>query len=800
MVYILPDSIFFKNRIHPYIAIDLFGWYTANCVKIQLKEIPFIFSTFKKEISQLKDSLSTEQQRVHAVVKKIQAELEELKETVAQDSAEQKRRLKESGEIKINQGSSESMWESAGELRAVEQDLLIRSKTLAKNQNRVIALEKMVDDPYFGRIDYEDEYGQETIYIGISSVFDEYDNLVVDWRSPIASLYYEGNVGDTIPLTIREQRLSLSIELKRQFLIRQAKIIQMLDTDNVMGDPYLLEVLEDRSSYQMGAVVSTLQKVQNQIVRDTSAKVTLIEGVAGSGKTVVLMQKIAYLLYTFRDQLKASEIILFSPNKIFQTYISQVLPELGELNVTSHTFPEFMKSRVPKFNLITNQDEKLSDITLLKGSLQFSAALKRYTNRLKTNYIRFSSLSFQGEIIISKEEIKELFYSIESNGTLASKLGLLQRMLTQKVDQLKGSQRTAKWVEDVLLSMSDAELRQHESDAKDEQKAEETLIDSILETAYAPVIKRIKRLAFIRYQHQYIHFLKAIPKLISLEDFSITEEIWTEHIQQVLTNMAHKKLALEDMDAFYSLFQLMNGPISTTKFKYICLDEVQDFSPFQLQMLKDFYPTAHFVMSGDLNQNILMKRVSFNDLETIFSESSFQRYQLLTSYRSTNEIIRFSNHFLGEKPAVETTFREGKKPEVIVANESIPYMDYVQKKVAGSKKASTRVAFITKNYAEAERFYQELTNAGIESNLVLKDTDNSHYPVIVIPVQLAKGLEFDVVFALFHYSTHSSSNDLSTAYTICSRAMHELYFLASSIEDPFVQRVEPTDYHLVELN
>lgn len=137
---------------------------------------------------------------------------------------------------------------------------------------------------------------------------------------------------------------------------------------------------------------------------------------------------------------------------------------------------------------------------------------------------------------------------------------------------------------------------------------------------------------------------------------------------------------------------------------------------------------------------------------------------------------------------------------MIVANESIPYMDYVQKKVAGSKKASTRVAFITKNYAEAERFYQELTNAGIESNLVLKDTDNSHYPVIVIPVQLAKGLEFDVVFALFHYSTHSSSNDLSTAYTICSRAMHELYFLASSIEDPFVQRVEPTDYHLVELN
>lgn len=746
------------------------------------------------------DSLSMEQQRVQTVVKKIQSELDQLKKTVAHDSAEQKKRLKESGEIKINQGSSESMWESAGELRLIEQDLMIRSKTLLKNQNRVMALEKMVDDPYFGRIDYEDELGQETIYIGISSVFDEYDNLVVDWRSPIASLYYEGNVGDTIPLKIGEEKLTLLIELKRQFLIRQAKIIQLLDTDNVMGDPYLLEALEDRSTYQMGAVISTLQKQQNQIVRDNSAKITLIEGVAGSGKTVVLMQKIAYLLYTFRDQLKASEIILFSPNKIFQTYISQVLPELGEMNVTSHTFPEFMNQRVPKFTLISNQDEELSKVTLLKGSLQFSEALKRYTDRLKTDYMRFSSLSFQGEIIISKEEIKEQFYSTESNGTLASKLTLLQTLLLQKIEQLKQTQRTAKWVEDVLLSMSDSELRLHESESKNEQKAEETLIDSIIETAYSPLIKRIKRLSFIRYQHQYVHFLKAVPKLLSLAEFSITEDMWTEHIQQVVTNIAHKELALEDMDAFYSLFQLMHGPISSTKFKYICLDEVQDFSPFQLQMLKDFYPTAHFVLSGDLNQNILMKRLSFNDLDTIFTGSSFQRYQLLTSYRSTNEIIQFSNRFLEDHSAAEANFREGKKTEMILTATHEHYLDYVKEKVAENKKAGFRTAFISKNYAEAERFYQELAHAGIGSNLVLKDTDNTHHPVIVIPVQLAKGLEFDSVFALFHYSAPTSSNDLSTAYTICSRAMHELYFIASDLQDSLVNRLKSTDYQLAELN
>lgn len=748
----------------------------------------------------MKDSQSMEQQRVHTVVEKIQLELDQLKKTVEHDSAEQKRRLKESGEIKINQGSSESMWESAGELRAVEQDLMIRSKTLLKNQNRVVALEKMVEDPYFGRIDYEDEFGQETIYIGISSVFDEYDHLVVDWRSPIASLYYEGNVGDTIPLKIGEQKLALLIELKRQFLIRKAKIIQMLDTDNVMGDPYLLEALEDKSAYQMGAVISTLQKEQNQIVRDISAKITLIEGVAGSGKTVVLMQKIAYLLYTFRDQLRASEIILFSPNKIFQTYISQVLPELGEMNVTSHTFPEFMNQKVPKFTLISNQDEELSKVTLLKGSLQFSDALKHYTNQLKMNYMRFASLSFQGEILISKEEIKELFYRIESKGTLASKLGLLQTQLLQKIEQLKRTQRTSKWVEDAMLSMSDSELRQHESESKNEQKAEETLIDSIMDAAYSPVIKRIKKLAFIRYQHQYIHFLKAVPKLLSLKEFSIDEEMWSEHIQQVVTNMAHKKMVLEDLDAFYSLFQLMHGPISSTKFKYICLDEVQDFSPFQLQMLKDFYPTANFVMSGDLNQNILMKRISFNDLDTIFSGNSFQRYQLLTSYRSTNEITQFANRFLEEKAAAESPFREGKKPELILTANNEHYWDYLKQIVSDSQINGLRTAFISKNYAEAVRFHEELTTAGIDSSLVLKDTDSTHHPVIVIPVQLAKGLEFDVAFALFHYSDHSSATNLSTAYTICSRAMHELYVMAPDLQDPLVNRLESADYHLAELN
>lgn len=745
----------------------------------------------------LEKNQATEQERVYRVVRIIKSEWTRLKEQVEVKTQKQRQQLKLSKEIKISQGSSESMWESAGELREFEKDLMIRDKELMNSNNRVAILEKMQEQPYFGRIDYHDEDGQETIYIGIGSLFDDNDNLVVDWRSPIASLYYEGNKGDSVKIKVGQQTLLFDIDLKRQFLIRDAEIVRMLDTDNVMGDPYLLEVLEGHSSYQMGAVVSTLQKEQNQIVRETRKAVTLIEGVAGSGKTVVLMQKIAYLLYTFRDQLTAEEIVLFSPNKIFQAYISQVLPALGELNVDSTTFKDFMKRKVPQFKLVSHQDERLTNVALLKDSLAFYDALKRYAAVLKKRYMRFADISFQDEVLLSKEEISALFYSIDSEGTLASKLIILQNKLLLKINLIKVEQMKAVWVEEAIMNLSDRNLRHYELQSRNKKAMEDELAEQIIDTAFESIENKIEALAFVRYQNQYIHFLKAVPKLVNLSDFGLDEATWKEHIAITTNHMKHKQLLLEDMDAYDSLVRLMRGPTSAKKYKYICLDEVQDFSPFQLQMLKDSYPTARFVMSGDLNQNILMKRMSFADLKTIFADSSFEAYQLLTSYRSTNEIVQFSNSFIEHEIPAGSFIRSGEKPVVIETKEKANYLDYVKRKVAESTETGLRVAFIGKNYAEAERFCHELEEAGIPFKSVQRDTDNSHHPVIVIPAQLAKGLEFDVVFALCHYPSETViDNELQIVYTICSRAMHELYFMVPDREDPLVKRVNPDNYQL----
>lgn len=738
--------------------------------------------------------LTKEQERVHRVIKVINDEKTRLAEQVEEKSEKQRQQLKESKEIKISQGSSESVWESSAELRAFEQELMIRNNELQNSNERVAVLEKMQDEPYFGRIDYHDEYGNETIYIGIGSLFEKDENLIVDWRSPIASLYYEGSKGEKVKLMIADQPMTYGVDLKRQFLIRQAEIIRMMDTDNVMGDPYLLEVLEGPSSYQMGTVVSTLQKEQNQIVRETKAAVTLIEGVAGSGKTVVLMQKIAYLLYAFRDQLKSEEVVLFSPNKIFQEYVSQVLPALGELNVGNTTFSEFMERKVTGFSLRADQEDSLAKVTVLKGSLAFYEALQKYGALLKKRYLKFSDIRFRGDIILSEKEIESAFYSIESQGSLASKLDILKRHLLQRVERIQQSQKGKPWVEKEMIAMSDMDLYRYEKETHNQKAMEEAMTADILEDAFEPIVARIEALAFIRYKNQYIHFLRAVPKLLSLDAFGLDEDEWRTHIAVVAAHMAEKSVLLEDLDAYYSLRLLLKGPSSDMKYQYICLDEVQDFSPFQLQMLQHAYPSARFILSGDLNQNILNRRLSFDDLRTIFSESTFRSYRLLTSYRSTNEIVRFSESFIeGEKPE-GTYIRSGKKPEVLLTDDGGLDMDYIKQKVDASVAAGMRLAFISRNAEDAERISQELSAVGIDFKLVQQDTDNSHHPVLIMPARLAKGLEFDVVFAICHYPAKAAQNEMQILYTICTRAMHELYLTVSEKEAGLVERVDP-DYY-----
>ena len=207
------------------------------------------------------------------------------------------------------------------------------------------SMNRLLPSPYFGRIDFQEDGldFSEQIYIGVSSFVDEdgLSFLVYDWRTPIASLYYDYSPG-AASYDTPGGRIEGTMELKRQYQIHDGQIRNMFDTSVTIGDELLQQVLGKGADSQMKSIVATIQKEQNAIIRNDKSRMLIVQGAAGSGKTSAALQRVAYLLYKHRERLKADQIVLFSPNPMFNSYVSTVLPELGEENMQQTTFQEYL--------------------------------------------------------------------------------------------------------------------------------------------------------------------------------------------------------------------------------------------------------------------------------------------------------------------------------------------------------------------------------------------------------------------------------------------------------------------------
>lgn len=744
--------------------------------------------------------LNKEQSRMDFVVSVIEKENNRLSYEYTEKLERQKELLKESSSIKINNSSNEAMWESSGELREFEQNLTIKSNELNQVQNRRAVLTKMQEDPYFGRIDYHniEENEEEQIYVGIGSLFDEGDNLIVDWRAPISALYYEGNVGDTVKLRFGEHSEAFQVDLKRQFRVKNGHITGMIDTDNVMGDPYLLEVLESSSSNQMGPVIATLQKEQNRIVRESTSKNVLIQGVAGSGKTVVMMQKIAYMLYAYRNFLKAEDILLFSPNRIFQAYISQVLPSLGEWDVEGNTFSQFMTRRLPSFDLLSADVGGAAPFNAVKGSLEAYEAMQKYGRLLKKKHLRFRDILLNDEVLISKEEIEFYYNTIESKGSLAAKIEILRVQLLQKLEILKEEAVNADWVDEELQHLSESSMHQFERKTHDITRMESYIRKEIVAKAFRVVEKKINNQSHIRFLAQYIHFLRVLPQLVDLSSFGVTKEEWEEHVKQVVETLRDKEMSIEDMTAYYALLLQMKGIMQQKSYQYICIDEIQDITPFQLKLLKELYPRAKYVMAGDLNQNIWQNRLSEQELSAIFAEEAIESHLLLTSYRSTAEIMAFADQFASLSERKAKPIRSREKPTVFYADED-DFSEELRERISGRLARGERVALLAPTVKAAQQFEAVVQNWELDFQTIYDEDDFLSKSLILMPISLAKGLEFDVAVGI---GTADSLADLSKEsyhqiwYTIFSRAMHELYVVVSNDQSPLLDGIDESTYQV----
>lgn len=754
-----------------------------------------------------------EQQHVEETTQMIQLEQRLLNRKLSDLTEKMNDSTKETANHKIRSGSNESFYESVVEYRQHEQELLLKYHTLESQQKRLQTLEVMKDSPYFARIDFKEETEKETLYLGIASLRDtEEETIVIDWRAPIANLYYEGEIGPAFYETDVE-KIDVELLLKRQFKIVEGKIVSMVDTSEVINDDFLLEILDDASSAHMKNIVSTIQKAQNAIIRDTNSKVMLIEGIAGSGKTSALLQRIAFILYHNRKWLDAENVLLFSPNHLFSDYISTVLPSLGESGVPTQTFKNYLQQLVPEFELTEEEQQEVGflsgaddPIKTLKSGLTFVDHLETYIQTITDFGPLFREMKINGRTILSKEAIRRWYQETNELLPLHQRLSLLQTKLLKKLGGLQKDETRQKWVKELAeeqlqeLYATDPNLEYTEQKEKSLRKK---LTNQIVKKRFRKVHRGILHYQFVNLPKQFLHFLQTIPKTM-LTAHGISETSWNEHLQEVKMNLRKRELPQEDAVLYFLLMRRIHPVSVTQKARYIFIDEMQDFAPSQVALLQSIYPTANLTFCGDLNQNVFGNETITGSLESLFPEKEVTQFQLTTSYRSTKQITDFANHFLAHYNLVETTAREGRLPLIVQSDSSVSKINWLEQTIIDTKEQAKywRTAIIGKTIAECEVLYEQLPSSLKDQvQLIADESDFMKRSIILLPAYLAKGLEFDRVFLWNVDDAHfNSGHDKQILYTMCTRAMHELILFTSAKDASFLQTMATENHESLALD
>ncbi|WP_088051191.1 RNA polymerase recycling motor HelD [Virgibacillus dakarensis] len=357
-------------------------------------------------------SREAEQQRVDTVILEIKAKEEEL-HTKASGLKESVINLRKNfwEDVTVNLDEPDDVIETQASIKQQAELLSERERFHGKIGGELKTLKRLENSPYFGRIDFL-EAGQtesEPIYIGVASLMDKHDEnfLVYDWRAPISSLYYDFSPGKAKYETI-EGTIAGEMTLKRQFIIRNGLLKGMFDTGITIGDQLLQQALGNNASTSMKSIVATIQREQNKIIRDEKSKCLIVQGVAGSGKTSAALQRVAYLMYRYRETLHAENIVLLSPNPLFSSYVSNVLPELGEANIRQITFQEYLEAKMTdklvvespfqqmEYSLTEENDEACTvrrKSIDYKSSLTFKSDLDEFISQLQNEGLLFRNIT-----------------------------------------------------------------------------------------------------------------------------------------------------------------------------------------------------------------------------------------------------------------------------------------------------------------------------------------------------------------------------------------------------------------------
>ncbi|WP_158301736.1 RNA polymerase recycling motor HelD [Paenibacillus mesophilus] len=668
-----------------------------------------------------------------------------------------------------------------------QQSMLLNSeeKTYLRAVKQLQLLQKIAASPYFGRFDFsEDDSGSPSrFYIGTISVLDEETEqfLVYDWRSPIAAMYYDYGVGSA-SYTAPDGIISGVVSLKRQYLIHDGTLQHMFETDVHIRDEMLLAMLSRGTDEKLRSIAATIQKEQNEIIRNEKHRVLLVQGAAGSGKTTAALHRIAYLLYKYRDSLSEEQFILFSPNPIFTDYISNVLPDLGESNVKQTTFIEYKRELLGGEWTVEHPYEQLermltsmheADASRMESAIRFKTSplfqtmIDRYVDLLGREGIKFRDMYAGGNRLLSGNQMTELFYGEWSRHPIPKRISLIQAHAEKELVKLRG-----KLVKQLLAkTVKSAEYWEGDSELLKQCTAE-------ISSRLIPLKALLHERNFIDYKRLYLRLFQdpGLPeKLIGTDGLPAD---WDQIRTDTIESMESGNIQVEDSTPYLYLRYSLGGIQPANTIKHIVIDEAQDYSGFDYELLRRLLPNCKMTLLGDVHQSIYAH--TRLELEEPGGEAGRQHQtgvlRLDKSYRSTAEIVSFTSSLLPQSDSIRPFGRNGGKPEWIVLSDHSD--ESIRRQIVSDCERLQRgnvqsIAIICRTAKESEHACALLQPHIPGIRQLTKETRSYEGKCFVAPVYFAKGLEFDGVI-VYDIARYGRESERSLLYTACTRALHSL--------------------------
>ena len=644
----------------------------------------------------------------------------------------------------------------------------------------VYNLSNLVKNPYFGRMDFikDGKSEPEKIYIGRKALVDENGEfLSYDWRSPIASMYYDYSLGNA-EYEYNDRVVKGDLLKKRQIVIENSELVSAQEQDTLTDDNILIKYLDGNADSRLKSIVATIQREQNKIIRNPLKNNYIVQGVAGSGKTTVALHRIAYLLYNEAKNINESDFMILGPNKYFLNYISELLPDLDIKSVSQSTFEEIALDIINAKVKLETQNETLQNVLLnkidyeiinYKSSLEYLKLLEDFVKKYIYGHLK-EPIIYDGIELCSLESINDsIGYGLSNSygEKISSFKKLLVKRIKSKYEDL--SQKVWEKYKEEFTSLPLDHPRRQEIIAHINE------VKKNIKNGCQKQIKEYFKFSDVSCINLYTAFLDYLDQEIINNDSIDCNKLK----KYTLDRLRKKKIGNDDLAPLMYINYLIKGINAYNDYTHLVIDEGQDLSLSQYYILKLLFPKCTFDIFGDLNQSIYAYQGinDWNELNELVFNSNSNILGLNKGYRTTAQISEGSNYILDEigKQKSECVARDGEEIDVVQSeNLELDILNQIEDFL--NKKYKT-IAIICKDSEETDLVHKKLTKMGLNIHKISEDDLTYNGGLCVMPSYLSKGLEFDAVI-LYNANDknydYNSIIDMKLLYVGITRALHKL--------------------------